>query len=208
MVPKCLGSLYRKTTHNNPPYSHRPLSSHLIPRCSQPYAEGRNEARCLADGVRGHSHFLGLDCYSAASSDHTLAACGAVPVGAAVSSGVTGGYTRSAPPFVRFHSHRGDKWATHTLTGRAQPLPAATATVIRLLTKVGSGLDAACGAVGAAVPPDVCGESESTHEALLRSSASIVTVVTKGPHTLSPGVRSRCQLRLLELQGCSHQRWQ
>ena len=37
----------------------------------------------------------------------------------------------------------------------------------------------------------------STHKALLRSSASIVTVVTKGPHMLSPGVRRRCQLRLL-----------
>ena len=123
---------------------------------SHPYAEGRNEARCLADGVRGHSHSLGLDCYSSASSDHTLAACGAV--GAAVASGVRSEYTRSAPPFVRFHSHRGDKGAAHALTGRAQPLPAATARAAGLLTKVGSDLDAACGAVGAAVASDVRGE--------------------------------------------------
>ena len=52
------------------------------------------------------------------------AACGAV--GAAVASDVRGEYTQSAPPFVRFHSHRGDKGATHALTGRAPPLPAAT----------------------------------------------------------------------------------
>ena len=46
----------------------------------------------------------------------------------------------------------------HTLTGCVQPLPAATATATGLLTKVGSDLDAACGAVGAAVPSDVRGE--------------------------------------------------
>ena len=46
----------------------------------------------------------------------------------------------------------------HTLTGCAQPLPAATATATGLLTKVGSDLDAACGAVGAAVASDVRGE--------------------------------------------------
>ena len=49
------------------------------------------------------------------------AACGAV--GAAVASDVRGEYTQSAPPFVRFHSHRGDKGATHPLTVRAPPLP-------------------------------------------------------------------------------------
>ena len=124
-----------KYTYYKPKNSHRPLCSHLIPRCSHPYAEGRNEARCLADGVRGHSHSLGLDCYSAASSDHTLAACGAV--GAAVASDVPGEYTRSAPPFVRFHSHCGDKGAAHALTGCAQLLLAATARVTGLLTKVG-----------------------------------------------------------------------
>ena len=47
----------------------------------------------------------------------------------------------------------------------------------------------------------------STHEALLRSSVSIVTVVTKGQkgHTHSPGVCSLCHpaLQLLELQGRS-----
>ena len=75
-----------------------------------------------------------------------------------VTSGVRGEYTRSAPPFVRFHSHCGDKGATHTLTGRAPPLPAATARAAGLLTKVGSDLDAACGAVGAAVASDVPGE--------------------------------------------------
>ena len=47
---------------------------------------------------------------------------------------------------------------THTLTGRAQPLPAATATAIGPLTKVGSGLDAACGAVGSAAASGVRGE--------------------------------------------------
>ena len=67
-------------------------------------------------------------------------------------------YTQSAPPFVRFHSHRGDKGAAHALTGRAQPLPAAAARATGLLTKVGSDLDAACGAVGAAVASDVRGE--------------------------------------------------
>ena len=92
--------------------SHRPLCSHLRPRCSHLHAEGRNEARCLADGVRGHSHTLGLDCYSAASSDHTLAACGAV--GAAVASGVRSEYTQSAPPFARSHSHCGDKRTTRS----------------------------------------------------------------------------------------------
>ena len=40
------------------------------------------------------------------------AACGAV--GAAVASDVRGEYTQSAPPFVRFHSHRGDRGATHS----------------------------------------------------------------------------------------------
>ena len=35
----------------------------------------------------------------------------------------------------------------HALTGRAPPLPAETATAAGLLTKVGSDLDAACGAV-------------------------------------------------------------
>ena len=108
---------------------------------------------------------------------------------------------KSAPPFVRFHSHCGDRGAAHALTGCAPPLPAATARAAGLLTKVGSDLDAACGAVGPAVASDVRGEY--THVALLRSSASIVTVVTKGPHMLSPGVHRRCQLRLLELQGCS-----
>ena len=46
----------------------------------------------------------------------------------------------------------------HALTGRAPPLPAATATATGLLTKVGSDLDTACGAVGAAVASDVRGE--------------------------------------------------
>ena len=71
------------------------------------------------------------------------------------------------PPFVRFHSHRGDKGATHALTGCAQPLPAATARAAGLLTKVGSVLDSACGAVGAAVTSDVRGE-------YIRSAASSV----------------------------------
>ena len=43
----------------------------------------------------------------------------------------------------------------HAPTGRAQPLPAATATATGLLTKVGSDLDAACGAVRAAAASDV-----------------------------------------------------
>ena len=62
------------------------------------------------------------------------AACGAV--GAAVASDVRGEYTRSAPPFVRFHSHCGDKGATHTRTGCAQPLPAATATAHIVSTRI------------------------------------------------------------------------
>ena len=49
-----------------------------------------------------------------------------------------GEYTQSAPPLVRFHSHRGDRGATHALTGCAQPLPAATAKAPGPLTKVGS----------------------------------------------------------------------
>ena len=73
------------------------------------------------------------------------------------------------------------------LTGRAQPLPAATATATGLLTKVGSDLDAACGAVGAAVASDVRGVV-STHEALLRSSASIVT----GDRASRPLLKYRC----------------
>ena len=84
------------------------------------------------------------------------AACGAV--GAAVASDVRGEYTRSAPPFVRFHSHCGDKGAAHALTGRAPPLPAATARAAGLLAKVGRDLNAACGAVGVAVASDVRGE--------------------------------------------------
>ena len=84
------------------------------------------------------------------------AACGAV--GAAVASDVRGEYTRSAPPFVRFHSHRGDKGATHAVTGRAPPRPAATARAAGALTKGVSDLDAACGAVGPAVASDVRGE--------------------------------------------------
>merc|ERR1711965_392706 len=84
------------------------------------------------------------------------AACGAV--GASVASDVRGEYTQSAPPFVRFHSHCGDKGAAHALTGCAQPLPAAAATATGLLAKVGSDLDAACGAVAAAVASDVRGE--------------------------------------------------
>ena len=49
--------------------------------------------------------------------------------------------------------------------------------------------------------PQMC--AVSAHEALLRSSASIVTAVSEGPHMLSPGVRRRGQLRLLELQARS-----
>ena len=45
----------------------------------------------------------------------------------------------------------------------AQPMPAATARAAGLLTKVGSDLDAACGAVGAAVASDV--RSEYTRSA-------------------------------------------
>ena len=77
------------------------------------------------------------------------AACGAV--GAAVASDVRGECTRSAPPFVRFHSHRGDKGTTHAVTGSAPPRPAATARAAGALTKGVSDLDAACGAVGPAV---------------------------------------------------------
>ena len=89
----------------------------------------------------------------------------------------------------------------HALTGRAPPLPAATATATGLLTKVGSDLDAACGAVGAAVASGVRGEYTQSAPPFVRFH--IVTVVTEGPHTLSSGVRSRCQLRLLQLQGRS-----
>ena len=39
-----------------------------------------------------------------------------------VASDVRGEYTQSAPLFVRFHSHRGDRGATHALIGCAQPL--------------------------------------------------------------------------------------
>ena len=80
-------------------------------------------------------------------------------------------------------------------------LPAATARAAGLLTKVVSDLDAACGAVGAAVASDVCGEYTRSAPPFVRFH--IVTVVTEGPHTLSSGVRSRCQLRLLQLQGRS-----
>ena len=146
-----------KYIYYKPKNSHRPLCSHLRPRCSHPYAEGRNEARCLVDGVRGHSHFLGPDCYSAASSNHTLAACGAV--GAAIASGVRSEYSThkallcSSASIVTVVTE-----GPHTLTGRAPPLPAATATAAGLLTKVCSDLDAACGAVGAAVASSVRGE--------------------------------------------------
>ena len=72
-------------------------------------------------------------------------------------------------------------------------LPAATARAAGLLTKVVSDLDAACGAVGAAVASDVRGEYTQSAPPFV-TSASIVTVVTEGPHMLSPGVRRRCQL--------------
>ena len=72
-------------------------------------------------------------------------------------------------------------------------LPAATARAAGLLTKVVSDLGAACGAVGAAVASDV--RSEYTRSAAPFVRFHIVTVVTEGPHTLSPGVRRRCQLR-------------
>ena len=84
-------------------------------------------------------------------------------MGPAVASDVRGEYTRSAPPFVRFHSHCGDQGAAHALTGRAPPLPAAAARAAGLLNKVGSDLDAAHGAVGAAVASGV--RSEYTQSA-------------------------------------------
>ena len=94
-------------------------------------------------------------------------------------------YTRSASPFGRLHSHCGDKGAAHALTGRAQPLPAATARATGLLTKVGSDLDAACGAVGAAVASDVPGEYTRSAPPFVRFHSQLtVHVVTKG-HTLS-----------------------
>ena len=58
--------------------------------------------------------------------------------------------------------HLGDRGATHALTGRAQALPAATATATGLITKVGSDLDAACGEVGAAITSDVPREYTQT----------------------------------------------
>ena len=80
-----------------------------------------------------------------------------------------GEYTRSAPPLVRpLPYHLGDRGATHALTGRAQALPAATATATGLLTKVGSDLDAACGEVGAAVASDVPGEYTRTAPPFVR----------------------------------------
>ena len=95
---------------------------------------------------------------------------------AAVASDVRGEYTRSAPPFVCFHSHRGDKGATHALTGCAQPLPAATTRAAGLLTKVGSDLDAACGAVGAAVATVQLGISRLAGWAVRRRLGRIRTV--------------------------------
>ena len=62
----------------------------------------------------------------------------------------------------------GDRGGTHALTGRAQALPAATARATGLLTKVGSGLDAACGAVGAAIASDVCAEYTRTAPPFVR----------------------------------------
>ena len=112
------------------------------------------------------------------------AACGAV--GAAVASDVRGEYTRSAPPFVRFHSHRGDRGATHALTGRAPPLPAATARAAGLLTKVGSDLDAACGAVGAAVASDVRGEYTQSAPPFVRFHSH------RGDRASRPLLKYRC----------------
>ena len=123
-------------------------------------------------------------CYSYRAAHHKVgsgldAACGAV--GAAAASVVSGEYTQCAPPFVRIHSHRGDIGATHARTGREQPLPAATARATGLLTKVGSDLDEACGAVGAAVASDVRGEyfRRSMYHDLLK-----VKIIESGPTAL------------------------
>ena len=84
------------------------------------------------------------------------------------------------------NSHRGDKAkGPHTLTCRAQPLPAATARAAGPLTKVGSDLDAACGAVGAAVPSEVRGlckltsTSTSTWLRLIRGSFESISLASR-----------------------------
>ena len=121
-------------------------------------------------------------------------------MGAAVASGVRSEYTQSAPPFVRSHSHCGDKGYTHALTGRAPPLPAATARAAGLLTKVGSDLDAACGAVGAAVASDVRGEHTQSAPPFVRFHSHCGD--KRATHTRTD-VHRRCQLQQLQLQGCS-----
>ena len=114
-----------------------------------------------------------------------------------------GEYTQSAPPFVRLASivtvvTNGPHMLSPGVGSHCQLRLLGAAG---LLTKVGSDLDAACGAVGAAVASDVRGEYTLSAPPFVRFH--IVTVVTEGPHTLSSGVRSRCQLRLLQLQGRS-----
>ena len=73
----------------------------------------------------------------------------------------------------------------HTLTGCAPPLPAATATAAGLLTKVGSDLDAACGAVGAAVASNVRGEYTRSTPLFVRLHSHCGDKGSKGPHTLT-----------------------
>ena len=81
--------------------------------------------------------------------------------------------------------HSGDNGPNHALTGRALPLFIATARAAGPLTKVGNGLDAACGAVGAAVPSEVRGVSKltststSTWLRLIRGSFESISLASR-----------------------------
>ena len=103
-------------------------------------------ARVGRGGITGN--VPGQDFTSPSPCTHVQVACGA-PTGA-----VTHGALLRSTAYIVTMVTQGP----HTLTGRAQPLPAATARAAGPLTKVGNGLDAACGAVGAAVPSEVRGE--------------------------------------------------
>ena len=80
----------------------------------------------------------------------------------------------------------------HALTGRAPPLPAATATATGLLTKVGSDLDAACGAVGAAVASDVRGEYTRSAPPFVRFHSHRGDRGATRSHRAEPGPETAC----------------
>ena len=82
--------------------------------------------------------------------------------------------------------HSGDNGPNHArLTGRALPLCFATARAAGPLINVDNGLDAACGAVGAAVPSEVRGVSKltststSTWLRLIRGSFESISLASR-----------------------------